>query len=227
MDNKRSYVKKHTNYINTVGQVIDKFVIIEELGHFLLKPNSKQKKKVVKIECLLCGSQFDTQYINLKVRPKVCCQPKKKRDNDQKRIYKIYFGMKQRCYNKKNPRYDLYGERGLGVCKEWLEDKESFYTWSINNGYQKSLTIDRIDNNQGYSPKNCRWTSEATQSRNRRHVLDEATVKEIKKCLVDGLTHQNIADRLLVTKSKVSNISAGKCWTDIQWGQNNGINEGC
>lgn len=85
-------------------------------------------------------------------------------------LYHVLNMMKQRCYNKNNKSYDRYGLRNILVCDEWL-DKENgfmnFYNWAINNGYQKGLTIDRIDVNGNYEPSNCRWVTQLEQQRNR------------------------------------------------------------
>lgn len=83
------------------------------------------------------------------------------------RIYKIWCGIKTRCYDTKTPRYKDYGGRGITVCKEW-HTFEEFYTWSMFNGYQENLSLDRIDNDKGYSPKNCRWVTAKEQANNTR-----------------------------------------------------------
>lgn len=77
--------------------------------------------------------------------------------------------MKDRCYNKNNHAYKDYGLRGITICKEWLEDFEEFYKWAISNGYSDTLTIDRIDNDKGYLPDNCRWVTRNKQCINTRY----------------------------------------------------------
>lgn len=84
------------------------------------------------------------------------------------RLYSIYRCMRDRCNNPNNTNYKNYGARGIDVCDEWESDYFSFKNWATNNGYQKSLTLDRIDFNKGYSPANCRWVNLKTQGNNKR-----------------------------------------------------------
>jgi hypothetical protein len=80
--------------------------------------------------------------------------------------------MKQRCENSSVPHYKRYGGKGVTVCAEW-HDFINFEKWSLENGYDDTLTIDRIENSKGYSPENCRWVSNLIQQRNRKnnHLL--------------------------------------------------------
>lgn len=100
------------------------------------------------------------------------------------RLYKIWVGMRKRCYNPSTPHFEYYGGRGITVCEEWNENFESFYNWSITNGYADSLSIDRIDNDKGYSPDNCRWSSKDVQARNKTNLI-KVNVNGTEKTLCD------------------------------------------
>lgn len=88
------------------------------------------------------------------------------------RLYGIWCAMKYRCYDKKSPSYKHYGGRGITICDEWKNNFQAFADWSLDHGYEdppidadkkwiavNGLSIDRIDNNKGYSPVNCQWIS--------------------------------------------------------------------
>lgn len=83
-----------------------------------------------------------------------------------KRLCNIWRAMLNRCEKINNKNYDLYGGRGIKVCDEWHK-LETFRDWSLNNGYQDNLTIDRIDGNGNYEPSNCRWTTMVIQANNK------------------------------------------------------------
>lgn len=75
--------------------------------------------------------------------------------------------MKQRCVNPNHLAYKNYGARGITVCSEW-NDFLPFYEWCMENGYKPGLTLDRINNNLGYSPDNCRFVDRVAQNNNSR-----------------------------------------------------------
>ena len=81
------------------------------------------------------------------------------------RLAAIHCSMKQRCYNENNPNYYRYGGRGISVSNSWIKFKH-FKKWALSSGYQNDLTLDRIDNNQGYLPDNCRWANMTVQKLN-------------------------------------------------------------
>lgn len=84
------------------------------------------------------------------------------------RLYDIWNAMLARCHRKNTKAYPMYGGRGIVVCDEWRKDFKAFYDWAMANGYNDELSIDRIDNDKGYSAYNCRWATTSTQANNKR-----------------------------------------------------------
>jgi hypothetical protein len=82
------------------------------------------------------------------------------------RLDVIHSNIIQRCTNPHNPAWYRYGGRGITVCEEWRKRK-AFKQWAYSNGYEPYVTIDRIDNDGGYFPDNCRWVTQKQNSNNR------------------------------------------------------------
>ncbi len=89
------------------------------------------------------------------------------RKGQVERLHNVWRAMKKRCFSPGDDEYRRYGGRGISMCQEWKGDYVAFRTWSHENGYDPSLTIDRINNDGDYEPGNCRWTTKKEQARNR------------------------------------------------------------
>lgn len=113
------------------------------------------------------------------------------------KVYSIWHAMIQRCRNKRNVQYKNYGGRGIAVCQRW----SNILNFIKDMGHPApKMTLERVDNNKGYSPGNCRWATQAEQARNKRGVRLITWNGKIK-CLTDWakelkLSHNGLKKRL-------------------------------
>ncbi len=149
---------------------------VKDLGMQYTSDTKKYKERYWIVECPECKNNVKACAKDIKLNKiKRCkkCATKKVSDKMKThslsgtKIYRIYAGMIQRCYNIKRKSYPRYGGRGISICNEWRNDFKVFYNWCIDNGYSKDLTIDRINNNGNYEPSNCRFTTKDIQCSNR------------------------------------------------------------
>ena len=117
------------------------------------------------------------------------------------RIYGIWQGIKKRCYNPHEARYDRYGGRGIKMCDEWRESFQSFYDWATENGYEETLSIDRIDNNGDYCPENCRWSDTQEQARNRSSNI-RITIGNATKTLTEWCEIFEVDSKMVFARYK-------------------------
>lgn len=154
-----------------------------------------------------CGNSVVVEGYNLKSGHSTSCGCYRKNVTIQRStthglshdsLYRIFATMITRCCNPNNKAYKYYGGRGINIDSEWIGvgGFQSFYDWSISNGYKKGLTIDRIDNNGNYCPDNCRWVSMQVQSNNKsnnvRYEVDgeSLTIAQIAKKM--GVSYNSI-----------------------------------
>lgn len=111
------------------------------------------------------------------------------RGSKRTKEYMAWDHMKQRCNNPKNPRYKDYGGRGIRVCNRWLDFKN--FLEDMGPAPSKTLTLERINNNLGYSKENCKWATTMEQSRNKRG-LRIITMNGDSRTIIDWSNKLNI-----------------------------------
>jgi hypothetical protein len=129
------------------------------------------------------------------------------------RLYQRWRGMKARCLNPNNVRFQRYGGRGIAVCGEWL-DYKPFHDWAVANGYREDLSIDRIDNDGDYEPTNCRWVTLVEQRPSAKVTEDQ--VKEIRRAHEQGVKTKALADKYGISTSMVRQIVSRSAWGWIE-----------
>jgi hypothetical protein len=149
-----------------------------------------------------CGNKFTTSIYYLK--HKLNCGCDKLRGKSYENLYRRWTSMIKRCYNENSIGFERYGGRGIKVCDEWL-DEETGYTnfknWALENGYNQSLEIDRIDNDGDYEPSNCRWVTRRENSKNRnawgnKYVYEGETLPVCDIVKKTGITYSTLYNRI-------------------------------
>ncbi len=152
--------------------------LVEDLGLFEYGTEGRKCRHGI-FRCEECKKTqrllFDTVHRSKSGVCKECTLTNFKHGLVSHRLYEVWVGMNQRCYNPKREMYIHYGGRGITVCKEWRDDFLPFFQWSLKNGYRDSLSIDRINNDGNYSPLNCRFASASTQARNTQKIRSTNT----------------------------------------------------
>ncbi len=158
--------------IDLVGQTFGRLTVEKEV-------QSQKYNRYFECKCI-CGKTKIVSYSNLKSGHTQSCgcilrdlylskRKAKKNINKNSRLYRIWTLMKNRTNPNNLQKRHRYFDRGITVCDEWRNSFPIFEKWAIENGYSDELTLDRIDNNKGYNPSNCRWADYLTQENNREN----------------------------------------------------------
>jgi len=158
--------------------------LLEDLGMLYPKPNSKQKKRYGLYACPDCTRQVKAQVYQVKTKASTKCRSCANYDKIQNykhglsdsRNYRVYAGIKDRCYNKNGTNYDLYGGRGVRMCTEWLDSPEAFMAWAKDKNTE-GLEIDKDELSYAlgidppiYSPKTCQFVTKQRNQEIRKEL---------------------------------------------------------
>ena len=144
--------------------------LLEDLGMKFPTENSKQKTRYGLYECPFCGNEFRALTNNIKRgTTKSCgCLTTATHGLTKHRMYSIWRGMMERCYNMSKVEYKNYGGRCISVCERW-HNIENFIEDMVPS-FEEGLTLDRINVDGNYEPDNCRWADKSTQTQNTRRL---------------------------------------------------------
>ena len=205
-----------------IGQRFGKLTVIEKAER---PKHIKNKRAYWHVVCD-CGNEKIVGANNLKIGDaKSCgensCKEKAVKHGEcQTRLYHIWDGMKQRCYNSNNCNYKRYGGKGIKICNEWSE-YIFFRDWALANGYADNLTIDRIDNSKNYSLENCQWltneencSKDSKGEKNSHAKLTEKEVIIIRK-IGDRIERKYLASFFDISISALDKIIHYDTWKHI------------
>ncbi|MGI6068917.1 MAG: AP2 domain-containing protein [Blautia sp.] len=161
-------------YIDLTGQRFGRWTVISRAKDYI-SPNGYKSTQFL-CECD-CGNRTIVRGCNLRngkskscgcLQPESVAKANSTHGDTGSRLYRIWKGIKSRCYISSSSNFEHYGGRGIQVCEEWKNSFEAFKTWALLNGYTDKLSIDRIDSDGDYKPENCRWVTNEIQARNRK-----------------------------------------------------------
>lgn len=151
-----------------------------------------------------CGGEKEVRYNSLRVGITKSCgciigKNNQTHASSKLKLYRVWRGMKNRCYNQNTASYKNYGARGIQVALEWKKDFLIFQKWCTEHGYKEGLSVERIDVNGNYEPSNCTLIPMADQAKNTRltvRIEFNGQVKHIAEWgRILGVTPQTVQNR--------------------------------
>lgn len=129
--------------------------------------------------------------LNSEIQSKFMKEYNNKHGKSNTAEYRVWIGMKNRCNNPNSTGYENYGGRGIKVCQRWNDSFENFIE-DMGERPKESYQIDRINNDKGYSPDNCRWVNRSVNTLNKRHKKGTSGFKNI---ILDGKSYYAMVKR--------------------------------
>jgi hypothetical protein len=202
--------------------------VIKNLG-CRKKPGTKKPQSWALVECSFCGQQVERllSAVSKGENPSCGCAKSAliaarktkhghkvgyRKTKKTSVLYMRWCHVKERCYNPNNKSYDRYGAKGITVCDEW-HDFENFQQWSLANGYQEHLEIDRKDSSLGYTPDNCMWVTKLVNGRNRSNsTMSMEKARLIRQDYQIGMVRKQLREKHQESKTVIDFVLSGHTW---------------
>lgn len=200
-------------HIDLTGQRFDRLVALERIGTekwggaiWLCQCNCGRRKEIAarvlrRGHARSCGCLISETAIKRCTKHGMFGTP----------TYRVWAGMISRCHSENNKDYPKYGARGVQVCDRWRSSFEAFFA---DMGERPTgLSIDRIDNDKGYAPGNCRWATAQEQTQNRKACkLSVQAAREIRRRAASGESRIALAIAYGVSQQSISKLLLGETW---------------
>ncbi|MGG1486941.1 hypothetical protein ABEI56_23245 [Peribacillus castrilensis] len=193
--------KAEKNLEALIGQTFNELTVLEEAER------SKNGQRRLKCQCS-CGSIKDYDAHKVKKghtkscgckRTKYIAEARTTHDGRLTLLYSKWSGIKRRCFNPNDSHYPDYGGRGITICDEWKDDFATFQEWSYANGYNDTLSIERMDVNKGYEPSNCKWIPTIYQAWNKQNSVRLIYKGEVQPMALvaqlENIEHKTLSSR--------------------------------
>lgn len=190
--------------------------IIKELG---IRNNGKRGYMWALFKCLTCNSEIER--IKAQGKAQEQCPECARRSRTEKvtshggrytRLYRTWINMRARCNNPNDPKYHLYGGRGITIYNAW-DNFSVFKAWALDNGYTDKLTIDRIKVNQNYEPNNVQFITNRQNAGKDKITVTEKQYKDIQADITTGTKVKDAYESLGISRAAYYN--AKKRYTNV------------